>query len=85
MDQFQSESWRTTIQMEMSCAFLCKSNLFSLSIVEHQDSLQNRDIQQLENGLLPLFAYIDDSEFLCNLATDHKWVTRGRSFNNDEL
>ena len=30
MPQFQSESWCTTIQMEMSCVFLCKSNSFPL-------------------------------------------------------
>ena len=46
MPQFQSESWCTTIQMEMSCVFI------SLSIVEHQDSLRNRDKQQLGNGPL---------------------------------
>ena len=28
MPQFQSESWCTAIQMEMSCVFLCKSNSF---------------------------------------------------------
>ena len=28
--QFQSESWCTTIQMVMSCVFLCKSNSFPL-------------------------------------------------------
>ena len=30
MPQFQSKSWCTTIQMEMSCVLLCKSNSFSL-------------------------------------------------------
>ena len=51
MPQFQSESWCTTIQMEMSCVFLCKSNSsVSLTIVEHQDSLRNRD--KLGNGPL---------------------------------
>ena len=50
MPQFQSESWCTTIQMEMSCELLCKSNSFPLTIVEHQDSLRNRDKQQFGNG-----------------------------------
>ena len=37
--------------MEMSCVFLCKSNSFPLrTIVEHQDSLGNRDKQQFGNG-----------------------------------
>ena len=30
MPQFQSESWFTTIQLEMSCVFLFKSNSFPL-------------------------------------------------------
>ena len=30
MPQFQSESWCTTIQMEMNCELLCKSNSFPL-------------------------------------------------------
>ena len=30
MPQFQSDSWCTTIQIEMSCVFLCKSNSFPL-------------------------------------------------------
>ena len=66
MPQFQSEYWCTTMQMQMSCAFLCKSNKFSpqifLSISEHQDSLRNRDKQQLGNGLLPIaFAFGETS------------------------
>ena len=28
MPQFQSESWCSTIQMEISCLFSCKSNSF---------------------------------------------------------
>ena len=52
MPQFQSESRCTTIQMEMSCVFLRKIKLISLTTIEHQDSLQNRDKQQLGNGPL---------------------------------
>ena len=68
MPQFQSESWCSTIQMEMSCALLCKSNKFSpqifLSISAHQESLRNRDKQQLGNGLLPIAFAFDETSYI---------------------
>ena len=54
MPQFQSESWCTTIQKKLS--ILMQIKLISLTIVEHQDPLRNRDKQQLGNG--PLSRYV---------------------------
>ena len=45
MPQFQSESWCTN-----KLRMLMQIKLISLTIVEHQDSLRNRDKQQLGNG-----------------------------------
>ena len=50
MPQFQSESWCTTKSNGNELHILMQIKLISLTIVEHQDSLGNRDKQQLRNG-----------------------------------